>query len=135
METVALKQRGQTAAALETALQALQLSPRHAGICYQLAQLYAADNNYRECLYYFKMASKRATVKDYSPQDLPWMIKLAQILYDCRAWPEALLQWQRVLQAVPDHAFAQYMLGKTYMDLGEWEKGRLLCDKATGVLP
>ncbi|PSL46663.1 hypothetical protein CLV51_103644 [Chitinophaga niastensis] len=54
----------------------------------------------------------------------------AHDLYNKGHFRQAVVQWKKLLRLQPTNAFAMFMLGKSYMGLGEEEKGAALCDKA-----
>lgn len=56
--------------------------------------------------------------------------QLAHHLYDSGHFKKAIVQWKKVLQLQPGNAFAMFMLGKSYIGVGDNKKGTALCDQA-----
>jgi tetratricopeptide (TPR) repeat protein len=68
-----------------------------------------------------------------NPADTQIMNNLAHAYFKQGNYPAAIEQWNRVVQLQPQNAFALFMLGKSYIELGEREKGTALCDSAVSI--
>ncbi|MEZ2446419.1 hypothetical protein AB6805_32150 [Chitinophaga sp. RCC_12] len=78
------------------------------------------EADYRPGLYVVKDTLKRVNRYQH----------LAHDLYERKLFKRAIVQWKKVLHLQPTNAFAMFMLGKSYMGVGEQEKGERLCDEA-----
>lgn len=65
------------------------------------------------------------------PADTQITHSLAHAYFRQGKYAAAIEQWNKVVQLEPQNAFAWFMLGKSYIEIGEREKGYALCDKAT----
>ena len=72
----------------------------------------------------------RIYVKKDSLQTAAHCEQRAHNLYNRKQYKRAVVQWKKVLQLQPGNAFALFMLGKSYMNMGRKEKGEALCDEA-----
>ncbi|WP_143310302.1 tetratricopeptide repeat protein [Chitinophaga vietnamensis] len=61
------------------------------------------------------------------------LYNLAHACYQNNQFKEAATQWEHLLRLQPGNAFVMFMLGKSYMGMGEQEKGTTLCDKALAI--
>ncbi len=59
---------------------------------------------------------------------------LAQAFYQNKDYKQAIIYWEQLLRMQPKNAFAMFMLGKSYIEHGELQKGEQYCDQATANL-
>jgi len=71
------------------------------------------------------------TAETLNPADTQVIHNLAHAYFRLGKYAAAIEQWNKVVQLEPKNAFAWFMLGKSYIEMGEREKGYALCDKAT----
>ncbi|MFB6454595.1 tetratricopeptide repeat protein [Chitinophaga sp. Hz27] len=67
---------------------------------------------------------------DRHPEDETILFNLAHVTYRKNDFASAVINWEKLLKRKPTDAFVKFMLGKSYIGLGEKEKGMALCDAA-----
>lgn len=64
------------------------------------------------------------------PCDTAILFQLAHACYQQADYAAAVGYWQELLAIVPEHAFAAYMLGKSYIGMGHTALGQSWCERA-----
>ncbi len=92
-------------------------------------------NAYVNVRQYAKGAALLDEVLQKKPADKALMYQTAQAYYRAEAYDEAIDRWDRLLELDKTNAEALYMIGLSYQQKGEKEKGQQLCDQAIQMKP
>jgi tetratricopeptide (TPR) repeat protein len=69
------------------------------------------------------------------PSDMNLLNMIAEAAYDAKRYDDAINYWDQVLTLDKENASALYMIGMSYQNKGEKQKGMALCDKAIQMDP
>ena len=72
---------------------------------------------------------------DKRPSDMTLLGIMAQACYDAKKYDDAINYWDKILQQDSKNAEALYMIGMSFQNKGEKQKGIALCDKAIQMDP
>jgi tetratricopeptide (TPR) repeat protein len=143
---------------------AIQLKPEQNRWIYEMALIYYAIPDDQNALKYFLQAGEKGYKKDNEylqnlgiaylntgkfnegleilyqvlhnrPSDVNILSLVAQGNYDAKKYEEAIKYWDQILQLDKTNAEALYMIGMSFQNKGEKQKGMALCDKAIQMDP
>jgi tetratricopeptide (TPR) repeat protein len=69
------------------------------------------------------------------PQDIGLLYGIADVCYHAKQYKRAISYWDRVLENDKTNARSLYMIGMSYMKMGNDTEGKALCDRAIGMDP
>lgn len=143
---------------------AIELNPGQNRWMYELALIYDAMPDPKNCLKYMLMAGDNGYKKDREymqnlstaylnvgqlnegiailkdmldkrPSDIYILNSLGEAYYDSKKYDDAIIYFDQLVALDPKNAGALYMIGMSYQKKGEKQKGMAICDKAIEMDP
>lgn len=94
-------------------LQALHIDPNSAATIYELANIYAFQNNKRNALLFSKKAAQ------LDPKNIWYQLLYIECLKEEKQYSEAICAYQKLLKEYPDHMEYYYELANIYLTLNK----------------